>query len=307
MNAWESEPREHGCFDPESQFGLSPSSKLMGSRFNAMWRHSMRVGRLFDWLVYDEQKYSLMYWKRLWCWEWLKAGGEGDDRGWDGWRASLTQWTWVWGSSGSWWWTGRPGMLQSMVSQRVGHDWATELNWTDSVMWRNVFWIRQTLENSFTFPGLISRPPNIGDTCFTEQPGEGSGVMCRGAWHMVTNYHCSNSCSFSYPSNICLIVHLLPKMICKGKFGAKIWLFLSGLRWYKRFFCKAENIKRQIQERFFNKVFCFLLKIASSNIQEIPALVSLPFADESLWTVSKVTAELESLPSPQPHCRMKGR
>ena len=67
--------------------------------------------------------------KRPWCWERLKAGGEGDNRRWDGWMASLTQWTWVWVSSGSWWWTGKPVMLQSMGSQRVGHDWATELNW----------------------------------------------------------------------------------------------------------------------------------------------------------------------------------
>ena len=60
-----------------------------------------------------------------------KAGGEGDNRGWDGWMASLTQWTWVWVNSGSWWWTGRPGMLWFMGLQRVGHDWVTELNWTD--------------------------------------------------------------------------------------------------------------------------------------------------------------------------------
>ena len=53
-----------------------------------------------------------------------------DDRGWDGWMASPTQWTWVWVNSGSWWWTGRPGVLQFMGSQRVGHDWVTELNWT---------------------------------------------------------------------------------------------------------------------------------------------------------------------------------
>ena len=64
------------------------------------------------------------------CWERLKAGGEGDDRGWDGWMASPTQWTWVWASSRSWWWTRRPGVLQSVGSQRVRHDWATELNWT---------------------------------------------------------------------------------------------------------------------------------------------------------------------------------
>ena len=68
--------------------------------------------------------------KRPWCWGRLDASGEGDDRGWDGWMASPTQWTWVWVNSGSWWWTGRPGILQSMASQRVGHYWATELNWT---------------------------------------------------------------------------------------------------------------------------------------------------------------------------------
>ena len=71
---------------------------------------------------------DLTPWKRPWCWEWLKVGGEGDDRGWDGWMASLTQWAWVWLSSGSWWWTGKPGVLQSMGSQRVRHDGATELS-----------------------------------------------------------------------------------------------------------------------------------------------------------------------------------
>ena len=71
---------------------------------------------------------ELTHWKRLWCWEWLRAGGEGYDRGWDGWMASLTRWKWVWVISGSWWWTGRPGVLRFMGSQRVGHDWVTELN-----------------------------------------------------------------------------------------------------------------------------------------------------------------------------------
>ena len=68
-----------------------------------------------------------------WCWEGLGAGGEGDDREWDGWMSPPTQWTWVWVDSGSWWWTGRPGMLRFMGSQRVGHDWATELNWTEEM------------------------------------------------------------------------------------------------------------------------------------------------------------------------------
>ena len=75
---------------------------------------------------------ELTHLKWPWCWERLKVGGEGDDRGWDGWMASLTQRTWVWVNSGSWWWTGRPGMLQSMGLQRVGHNWVTELNY-----WRN--------------------------------------------------------------------------------------------------------------------------------------------------------------------------
>ena len=71
---------------------------------------------------------GLTHLKRPWCWERLRVGGEGDDRGWDGWMASPTQWMWVWVDSGSWWWTGRPGMLQSMGSQRVRHDWVTKLN-----------------------------------------------------------------------------------------------------------------------------------------------------------------------------------
>ena len=73
---------------------------------------------------------ELTHWKRLWCWEGLGAGGEGDDRGWDGWTASWTWWMWVWVNSGRWWWTGRPSALQFMWWQRVGYDWATEMNWT---------------------------------------------------------------------------------------------------------------------------------------------------------------------------------
>ena len=73
----------------------------------------------------------MTHWKRLWCWEGLGAGGEGDDRGWGVWMASLTRCTWVWVNSGSWWWTGRPGVLRFTGLQRVGHDRATELNWTE--------------------------------------------------------------------------------------------------------------------------------------------------------------------------------
>ena len=65
------------------------------------------------------------------CWEGMGAVGERDDRGWDGWMASRTQWTGVWVNSGRWRWKGKPGVLRFMGSQRVRHDWATELNWTE--------------------------------------------------------------------------------------------------------------------------------------------------------------------------------
>ena len=73
----------------------------------------------------------MTYLKRPWYWERLKAGGEGNNRGWDGFMASLIQWTWVWVNSGSCWWTQRPVVLHTMALQRVQHNWATELNWTE--------------------------------------------------------------------------------------------------------------------------------------------------------------------------------
>ena len=91
------------------------------------WCWSWNSSTLATW--YEE----LTHWKRPWCWERLKVGGEGVDRGWDGWMASLTQWTWVWVDSGSWWWTGRPGVLRFMGSQRVRHDCATDLNWSITI------------------------------------------------------------------------------------------------------------------------------------------------------------------------------
>ena len=76
---------------------------------------------------------ELTHLKRPWCWERLRAGGEGDNRVWDVWMASPTQWTWVWVNSRSWWWTGRPGVLRFMGLQRVRRDWATELNWIKKI------------------------------------------------------------------------------------------------------------------------------------------------------------------------------
>ena len=95
--------------------------------------------RILEWVVFPPpgdlrdpgmESHLLHYRWILYLWATGEAqAGEEDDRGWDGWMASLTQWTWVWASSRSWWWTGKPGVLQSMGSQRVRHDWATELNW----------------------------------------------------------------------------------------------------------------------------------------------------------------------------------
>ena len=121
--------------DTWESFGLqgdptSPSWRrsILGVHWKG-WYWSWNSNTLATWCE------ELPLFKQLWCWEGLGAGGEGDDRGWDGWMASPTQWTWVWVDSGSWWWKGRPDVLQFMGSQRVGHDWATELNWTEEYSW----------------------------------------------------------------------------------------------------------------------------------------------------------------------------
>ena len=103
--------------------GDPTSPSLRKSILNNHWKDwcwSWNSNNLATWCE------ELTHWKRPWCWERLKVGGEGDDRGGDGRMASPTQWTWVWANSGSWWWTGRPGVLKSMGSQRVGQDWANE-------------------------------------------------------------------------------------------------------------------------------------------------------------------------------------
>ena len=118
--------------------GSWESLGLQGDPTSPFWRRSVLSVHWKDW-CWSWNSNTLATWckelthlKRPWCWERLKAEGEGDNRGWDGWMVSLTQWRWVWVDSGSWWWTGRPGMLWSMGSRRVGHDWATELNWNQT-------------------------------------------------------------------------------------------------------------------------------------------------------------------------------
>ena len=109
---------------------------------------------------------ELTHWKRPWSWERLKAGREGDERGWDGWMASLTRWTWAWASSGSWWWTGKPGVLQSLGSQGVGHDWATELNCTVTV------WVRWSPTQTYRLTPVNMKallPCHLWSFCFEKR------------------------------------------------------------------------------------------------------------------------------------------
>ena len=122
---------------------MLPCTLLFLNIFLGILIGSTRNTRIWTWCE------GLIHWKRSWCWERLKAA-EGDDRGWDNWMASPTQWTWVWVNSGSWRWTGRPGLLQSMGSQRVGHDSGlTELNWTPGT---ELNWTPVTLNNQTYLP-----------------------------------------------------------------------------------------------------------------------------------------------------------
>ena len=120
---------------------------LQGDTTSPSWRRLVLGIHWKDWCWSWNSNTLATWWeelthcKRPWCLERLRAGGDGDNRGWDGWMASPTRWSWVWVNSGSWWWTGRPSVLQFMGSPRVGHNWVTELNKTD----RNNFWMRQKL------------------------------------------------------------------------------------------------------------------------------------------------------------------
>ena len=104
---------------------------------------------------------ELTHLKRSWCWERLRAG-EGNDRGWDGWMASPTQCAWVWVDSGSWWWTGKPGVLRFMGSQRVRHYWGTELNWIlTSALWRWLYGYSFHFTDEKTEPQKVNWPQVI--------------------------------------------------------------------------------------------------------------------------------------------------
>ena len=127
-------------------------------------------------IVWPPDVKSWLIWKDPDAGKDLRAGGEGDDIGWDGWMASPTRWTWVWVDSGSWWWIGRPGLLQFMGLQRVGHDWGTELDWTEE-------------------KSLLSRQyrVNLGWGCFQtfeRQEGTGEVTLLRYSVYLFRSLFC---------------------------------------------------------------------------------------------------------------------
>ena len=143
-------------------FSISPSNEYSGLiSFRMGWLDLLAVqGTLKSLLQHHSSSVlgrskSLFWFSYKILWERLRAGGEGGDRGWDGWMASPT-WAWTWVSSRSWWWAGKPGVLQSMGSQRVGHDWVTELNWFFSVLHANI--CSQGDASRLTNLALLQRP-----------------------------------------------------------------------------------------------------------------------------------------------------
>ena len=105
----------------------SNQSILKEINLNVLWKDWCWSWNSSTWATWCKE---LTLWKRPWCWEKMKAGGEGDDTGgWDGCMASLTWWTWIWVSSGSWWWTRKPGMLQSCGCKEL--DMTKQWNWTE--------------------------------------------------------------------------------------------------------------------------------------------------------------------------------
>ena len=156
---------------------VHPKYSVLGVRWMD-WCWSWNSNILVTWCE------ELTHLKRPWCWERLRAGGEGDNRGWDGWMASPTQWTWAWVDSRTWWWTGRPGMLQSMGSQRVRHDWVTELNW---IQWNIILMKYSIYTADQTVPFLAISSFRLS---------QHASILSWALIHFLEPQHISNSCIF---------------------------------------------------------------------------------------------------------------
>ena len=179
---------------------ISPGCSLEG----LMLKLKLQNFGLHTW--YEE----LTHLKRPWCWERLRVGGEGEDRGWDGWMASLMPWTWVWVSSGSWWWTGRPGVLQSMGSQRVGHDLATKLNWSPRLA---------IPEDICKINGLFTLLPHLTTSLFYKRTWRSDPTRWL-FWHI----NLPSSWSASFPNKIVFFASILHLwFIGMTELGVTVW------------------------------------------------------------------------------------
>ena len=158
---------------------------------------------------------ELTHSKRPWCWERLKAGGEGDDSGWDGWMASPTRWTWVWVNSGSCWWTGKPGPAAVHGSQTVRYDWATELNWKDLTSWEGIpsALMNGTASGQQKEPG--SQKGKEGLTALDSVPAAAPEGRCfclcgpEGRW-LTQEHLAEQTCKPSLPHPVIAFLPLLP-------------------------------------------------------------------------------------------------
>ena len=176
-----------------------------GNQLNIPWKDwcwSWNSNTLATWCE------ELTHWKRPWCWERLKAGGEGDERGWDYWMASPTQWTWVWASLGSWWWTGKPGVLQSMGCKELDStEWLiwTELNRTSSSEIMNPTLFTESYRFQLYIHSYFIEPCFPANACKLASLSPGAELW----WTVVldTTHFCPLPLSWG---RNCRVVHLLP-------------------------------------------------------------------------------------------------
>ena len=154
----------------------------------------------------------------------IEAGGEGDNRGWDGWMASPTRWIWIWVSSGSWWWTGKPGMLQSMGSQKVRHDWVTKLiDWTDPKIIVSLMETLWLLDHIFISQWVVSEPKSINWKSSLKTPYESECLFkAKPSW--------DRTCPFMYSGYYWSVTYSLYRMV---------WSFWASL-------CSAFSLSESI-------------------------------------------------------------